>query len=141
MSYQASASIFINAPIETVWDGLTQPKLVKQYFFGTDLKTTWEIGTPIVFTGEWEGKAYEDHGEVLSYDAPNSLSYTYWSGFAGKPDIPENYQTVTYTVEQKLKDVRVTILQIGAETQESADHSSDNWLNVLQALKKLIEQK
>jgi uncharacterized protein YndB with AHSA1/START domain len=35
----------VNAPISTVWDALTNPVTVKKWFFGTDLKTTWEVGT------------------------------------------------------------------------------------------------
>ena len=139
MSYQASASIIINAPVEQVWAGLTEPELVKQYFFGTDLSTSWEVGSPIVFTGEWEDKTYEDHGTVLSYEKPHSLSYTYWSGFAGEPDLPENYQTLTYTVEELPDGVKVTIKQDNAATQESADHSAENWNKVLKSLKELIE--
>jgi uncharacterized protein YndB with AHSA1/START domain len=53
-------SITINAPRQTVWDAITKPELIKKYFFGTNTVTTWKVGTPIFFRGEWEGKPYED---------------------------------------------------------------------------------
>lgn len=46
----------INAPLEKVWKALTEPEIVKQYFFGTDLVTDWKVGSPIIFQGEWEGQ-------------------------------------------------------------------------------------
>ena len=50
----------INAPVEQVWKALTDPELIKQYFFGTQTETSWKVGTPIYFRGEWDGKPYED---------------------------------------------------------------------------------
>lgn len=39
MSYSSVASVVINAPCQRVWDALTKPELVKEYFFGTNLVT------------------------------------------------------------------------------------------------------
>ncbi|MFY8036896.1 MAG: SRPBCC domain-containing protein, partial [Cyclobacteriaceae bacterium] len=50
-------SFLINASSQKVWTALTDPEMVKQYFFGTKLQTTWKVGDPITFSGEWEGKA------------------------------------------------------------------------------------
>lgn len=139
MTYTSKASIIINAPIEQIWDALTKPEQVKEYFFGTDLDTTWEVGTPIFFRGEWEGKAYEDKGAVLEFNAPHSLSYDYWSGLSGVEDKPEQYQILRYDLEPKGDGVEVTISQSNIETQEKADHSTANWKMVLDGLKKYIE--
>ncbi len=35
----AEASIEIAAPVARVWAALTEPALVKQYFFGTEMAT------------------------------------------------------------------------------------------------------
>ena len=55
----------INASPEKVWTALTTPKLIKQWFFGVNTVTDWKVGSPIVHTGEWQGKAYEDKGNIL----------------------------------------------------------------------------
>jgi uncharacterized protein YndB with AHSA1/START domain len=47
----ARASITIAAPVEKVWDALTRPELIKQYFFGTETETDWTPGNPIYFRG------------------------------------------------------------------------------------------
>ena len=35
----------INAPVSKVWDALTNPETIKQYFFGTDTITDWRAGS------------------------------------------------------------------------------------------------
>ncbi len=61
----AKASILINAPVLKVWDALTQPDLIKQYLFGTEVTTDWKIGSPITYRGIWQSKPYEDKDKVL----------------------------------------------------------------------------
>jgi len=46
-------SYSIKAPASKVWDALTKPELIKQYFFGTETEATWKKGSPIFFRGEW----------------------------------------------------------------------------------------
>lgn len=133
-------SILIHAPLEKVWEAVTKPEIVKQYFFGTNLETTWEVGTPILFKGEWEGKEYVDKGIVQSFVPEKSLSYTYKSSSDESPDVPENYQLVTYQVDPRDVGVELSISQT-AETQEKADHSEKNWCMVLEEVKKLLENK
>lgn len=49
----------IYASAKKVWQALTVPGLVKQWQFGSELLTTWDIGTPIVFRNEWNGQVFE----------------------------------------------------------------------------------
>ena len=139
MSFSSLSSVVIKASLQKVWDGLTLPELVKQYFFGTNMVTDWKVGSPIFFRGEWEGKAYEDKGTVLEFNPLKSLSYNYWSGFSGVEDKPENYQILKYEVEEVEGGVKLTISQSNASSQESADHSAANWKMVMDGLKKLVE--
>ena len=85
----ATAEIDIAAAPDRVWETLTQPAAVKQWMFGTDLETDWQVGSPIVWKGEYEGNSYEDKGEVLEYDAPTRLSVSHFSPTTGQDDVPE----------------------------------------------------
>jgi uncharacterized protein YndB with AHSA1/START domain len=85
----AEISIIIAAEREEVWAALVNPALVKEYFFSTTLSTTWEPGSPIVFSGEWQGKEYMDKGIVLAYSENEMLQYTYWSSMGGLEDSPK----------------------------------------------------
>lgn len=137
--YSTSASIVIQAPRKRVWEALTQPELVKQYFFGTNLVTDWVPGSPLIFRGEWEGKEYEDHGTVREFEPERSLSYDYWSSFSGQEDTPERRQLIRYELAEEKDGVRVSVHQSNVDTQERADHSQENWKGVLAGLKKFVE--
>jgi RNA polymerase sigma factor (sigma-70 family) len=139
MGHTATASITIAAPRERVWAGLTKPDLVKRYFFGTNLVTNWEVGAPILFRGEWEGKSYEDKGTVLAYQPMKGLSFNYWSAFSGLPDKPELRQIIRYDLDEAGEGVRVTVAQSNVDSSERAEHSAKNWQTVLGSLKKLLE--
>jgi uncharacterized protein YndB with AHSA1/START domain len=128
----------VKAPPETVWAALTQPEIVKQYFFSTNLVTTWQVGSPIVFEGEWEGQAYQDKGEVLEYIPRKRLSFTYFTAWSGKEDLPENYLWVSYEVEANGADTRLTVSQTNYD-EERASHSAENWASVINGMKKIVE--
>jgi uncharacterized protein YndB with AHSA1/START domain len=132
-------TITFKAPIAKVWHGLTDPATVKQYFFGTNLKSDWQIGGPITFSGEWEGNKYEDGGIILDIDAPKLLKYTYWSSMSGTEDRPENYNNITYELSESNGVTTLVITQDGVKSQEAADHSEQNWTTVFDGLKKIIE--
>ncbi len=140
MSFSSTASVVVAASRQSVWDALTKPELVKQYFFGTNLVTDWTVGSPLFFRGEYDGKVYEDKGMVLSFEPMNALSFNYWSAFSGLEDTPALRQIIRYVVGETAQGIVVTIEQSNVDTQERADHSAKNWLSVLEGLKKLVEQ-
>jgi uncharacterized protein YndB with AHSA1/START domain len=78
-TFEAKATITINAVRSKVWDALTIPKLIKQYMFGTDVKTDWKVGSPITYSGTWEGKTYEDKGKIIQIVPGKLLVSTFWS--------------------------------------------------------------
>ena len=135
----AKASITIQAPAAKVWDALTQPDLIKQYFFGSDVVTDWKVGSPIFYRGEWQGRSYEDKGTVLEVERNKRLVSTHWSPLSGVPDTPENYHTVTYALQEHDGSTDVTILQDHNASEEERQHSEQNWQMVLAGLKKLVE--
>src|SRR5690349_12882914 len=106
-----NSTIVIKANITSVWEALTKPELIKKYFFGTTVVSDWKVGSPIKFTGEWEGKTYEDKGTILAYETARLLTYTYWSSMSGKEDTPENYQTVSYHLSGSADKTTLTITQ------------------------------
>jgi uncharacterized protein YndB with AHSA1/START domain len=135
----AKATTTINAPASKVWGALTKPDLIKQYLFDTEVKTDWQVGSPITYKGEWEGKPYEDKGRILEIEPGKRLVSTFWSSLAGLPDTPENYKTVRYELSPDGDGTRLTITQDNNATQEEATHSEQNWHMVLDGIKKLLE--
>src|SRR5688572_509040 len=91
----AKATVNIAAARYQVWDALVTPAAIKQYMFGTNVESDWEVGSPITWKGEWQGRAYEDKGVVLQFKPERMLQYSHFSPLSGEPDIEENYHTVT----------------------------------------------
>jgi uncharacterized protein YndB with AHSA1/START domain len=135
----ARASVTIQAPAAKVWHALTDPDLIRQYLFGTQARSDWKEGSPVTYSGEWEGKRYVDKGTVLKVDENRLLQSTYWSALSGKPDAPENYSTVTYTLDAGAGGTTLTVEQDNNPSEESARHAEGNWDTVLRGMKKLLE--
>jgi uncharacterized protein YndB with AHSA1/START domain len=136
----AAVEIEIKTDSSTVWKWLTDPALVKQYFFGTNLVCDWKVGSPIYFRGEWEGKAYEDKGTILDLKPGKMMKYSYWSSMSGTEDVPENYADISFELMQKGSSTFLTIVQDGIKNEEAKKHSEENWTMVMGGLKKLVEK-
>ena len=54
----------------------------------------WNVGSPITWAGEWEGRAYEDKGTILEIEPNHVLAYSHYSPLSGLEDAPENYHSV-----------------------------------------------
>jgi uncharacterized protein YndB with AHSA1/START domain len=137
----AKATIKINAPASKVWEALTKPELIKKYFFGTEAISDWKVGSPILFKGIWEGKEYMDKGIILRSEREKLFEYTYLSSFSGLEDVPENYATITYKLVPENSGTKLTVTQDNIATEETKQHSEQNWSSVLNALKELLEAK
>jgi len=138
-TYTAKATTTIKAPVSKVWQALVNPDIIKQYLFNTDVISDWKVGSPIIYRGEWEGKPFEDKGQILDVEPGRLLRSTHWSPLSGVPDTPENYHTVTYTLADQGESTEVTITQDNNATEEEKAHSEKNWRTVLEGMKTLLE--
>lgn len=137
----ASSNIKIQSTPEKVWDVLTNPQKIKAYLFGTEALTDWNVGSPIVFQGEYNGQQYKDKGNVIENEKNKLIKYDYWSGFSGLEDKPENYSLVTYKIE-KLNDnsVNFTWHQQGFSSKEGKCHTEQGLQSMLEKIKELAEK-
>ena len=136
-----SQSIEINAPISKVWDALTNPEIIKEYLFGTETVTDWKVGNEVIFQGDYEGQQYRDKGVVQENVLNELLSYSYWSGFSGLEDKPENYSTVTYRLKSVDDDkTELTWTQKGYANEQVHEHSQSGMQEFLEGIKKIIEK-
>lgn len=136
----AAASVSIAAPVEAVWRALTDPATIAKYYFGAKVTTDWEPGSTITWAGKFHGSSYEDYGEILHVDPPRMLRHTHFSPLSGKPDIPANYHTVTYTLTSVEGITTVALEQDNNESSDAAAHAASNWQTMLDGLKSVVEQ-
>ncbi len=137
----AKASVTINSPASSVWEALTSPEMIQEYFFGTHVQSSWRVGGHIAFTGVYEGKAYKDKGTILRYETDRLLQYTYWSSMSGILDRPENYVNITYLLVEENGQTLLEIIQENIPNERMKEHSEENWKKVLSNLKQLLENK
>lgn len=133
-------SIHINASTFKVWDALTNPELIKIYFFGTECISEWKKGSPILYRGIYDGKPYEDRGNVIDIETGKFILYNYWSSFSGTDDVLDNYSEIKYELSVDENGTIFTIEQRGFKTKEAHDHSEKNWGYVIDGLKKMLEK-
>ena len=65
---------YIETTPEKLWDALTSSEFTRRYWFGTEVRSDWKVGSPfaLVMNGETT-----DTGEILEADPPRRLSYTF----------------------------------------------------------------
>jgi uncharacterized protein YndB with AHSA1/START domain len=140
-NFVARTQITIDAHRDVVWRALTDPAMVKQYMHGTNMETDWQVGSPITWKGEWQGKPYEDKGTIVAVEPRKLLKVTHWSPMGGSEDKPENYHTVTYALVENGHETLLTLEQDNNPSQEAADTMAEkNWGPVLEGLKAAAER-
>jgi uncharacterized protein YndB with AHSA1/START domain len=139
-NYVATSTITITATPERVWSVITDPDATKEFMFGTELVTEWEVGGPIRWRGTWEGKPYEDKGEVVEFEPAHRLTVTHFSPLTGQDDVPENYHTLTWTLEDVAGATRLTLAQDNNDSPEAAAHSKGMWDSLVESVKLIAER-
>jgi uncharacterized protein YndB with AHSA1/START domain len=136
-----SESIVISADLVKVWNVLTNTEIIKEYLFGTETLTDWKVGSEIVFQGEYEGHKYRDHGVIKENDFHKRIAYSYWSGFSGLEDKPENYGMVIYEFEPvDATHTKFTWTQKGYPDETRQAHSQKGMPAFLELIKGIAER-
>jgi uncharacterized protein YndB with AHSA1/START domain len=135
----ATAETDIRAPRTTVWRALTDPDEIQKYMLGSRVETDWKPGSQITWKGEYEGKKYEDKGVVLEVERERRLKLTHFSPTSGDEDVPENYHTLVYELEERDGKTHVSLSQDNNKSEEAAEHSRANWHKMLSGLKEVVE--
>ena len=129
----------IAADATKVWRALTGPGATVMPM--TTVETDWAVGHPIVFSGEWKGKSFEDHGEIRKVAEAREVIFTHWSG--DRPQ-PEDYHVVRYALsaDGDATKVRLTQSNIGPKAEvddKTAAEFTKTFGMMLDQLKKTAE--
>jgi uncharacterized protein YndB with AHSA1/START domain len=135
----AHAETEISASPQQVWDALTDPDAIEQFMFGAKVDTDWEEGSAITWSGEYDGKPYQDKGEILEVAESRRLRLTHYSPLTGDDDVPENYHTLDYRLAGEGDTTRLTLDQDGNDSEEQADQFAQNWQAMLDQVKQYVE--
>ena len=138
--FLASADVDISAPPERVWSALTDPKEIAKYMFGASVEASWRPGGAITWNGEYEGRPYQDKGEVLEVQPPRRLKLTHFSPLTGQEDRPENSPHRQLRADRAgAEPTHLALSQDNNADQDEADRASANWTTMLTGLKATVE--
>jgi len=135
----AHAETEISASPQQVWDAMTDPEAISTFMFGSKVETDWEEGSPITWSGEYDGRPFQDKGEILEVVENQRLRMTHFSPLSGEDDVPENHHTLDYRLEDRGASTRLTLDQDGNDSAEQAEQFAGNWQMMLDQLKKYVE--
>jgi uncharacterized protein YndB with AHSA1/START domain len=133
------STITINATKQRIWDTLTKRELVKLWQYGSDLKTTWEVGSNIEFETKWEEKIFKQWGTVLEFSPTDKLAYNLFAPRPGLDDKPENYFIMTYVLTGIGDKTKIVIIQEDDRPNAVQEPPQGDENPILQAIKKLAE--
>jgi len=131
----------IHALPSRVWEALTNPDLIKEYFFDSNVISEWEEGSDITWSGVWEGQEYFDKGKIVHIDPEKKITFTHWSNRSGLPDKPENYSWYSYELQLNGKATELTIIQENKSGGPNNEKAWEHWDIAMQGLKNLLEKQ
>ena len=128
--------IYIETTPEKLWQALTNSEFSKRYWFNTELKSDWKLGSPfaLVMNG-----TTTDVGEILQVDRPRRLSYTFHHVLseAARNERPTK---VVFNLEPHGKLVKLTLTHEDFEEGSVIlDGISRGWPAILSSLKTMLE--
>jgi uncharacterized protein YndB with AHSA1/START domain len=127
---------YIETTPEKLWEALTSSEFSRRYWFNTELKTDWKIGSPFALV--MDGTT-TDVGEVLEFDRPRRLSYTFHHVLseAARKERPTK---VVFVLAPHGKVVKLTLTHEDFEAgSKLLDGISKGWPAILAGLKSLLE--
>lgn len=133
------SSISLQASAASVWRAITLPEKVKLWQYGSELITSWHVGTEIRFRNEFQGQVFEQWGKVLQFEPNYILRYTLFFPNPGLEDKPENYFEMIYRITPTGDQTLLEIIK--EDGRPGAIQEPDNGEKdpALQALKELVE--
>jgi len=128
---------YIRTTPEKLWQALTDPEFMKQYWFGMHCESGWTTGSAWKLVSG-EGKVF-DSGEILEADPPRRLVIR-WQ-HQSRPELKaEGDSTCTMELEPIDSAVRLSIVHaIGCEPSKLIEAVSGGWPKILSNLKSLLE--
>lgn len=128
---------FIRATPAKLWEALTDPRFIRQYWFGTTVECDWKKGSPWKMIGA-DGSLM-DSGEILEIDPPRRMVIRWRNEW--KPELrAEGESRCTMELEPVDNSVKLTIThEIDRPDSKFIQAVSQGWPRIVSNLKSLLE--
>lgn len=138
------STVNINAPASQVWQALIDPAFTRQYMFGCNVVSSWEIGSPVSWKGHKDGVIYVD-GKLIQYEPNKTLEHTVFDPNASYAKNPANHLHVKYTISSKQGMSQLHVRQgdftavAEGEKRYQDTTAGGGWQTVLDKIKEIVE--
>src|ERR1700692_3085417 len=137
----AKSSVQINNTVDEAWKALVDPEIVEKYMLGSQQLSDWRKGSSIVWKKDFNGRKFDDKGRILEITPQKSLKYTHYSPASGRPDAPQNYQTVSVTLKENRKGTTIDLTSDNNASEKEKAMTERIWAYYLQGLKIIMDKK
>ncbi len=139
----ATKAIIIEAPASKVWDALTNPELMKEWMYETEINisTDWRVGSPITIYGHLHRIKFENKGTVLKFEPERVLQYSHLSSLSRLADEPKNYSIFEFILTPRDNKTSLTLTLSNFPTESILKHLVFYWNVTLEILKRRIEEQ
>ncbi|MGW7516165.1 ArsR/SmtB family transcription factor [Streptomyces sp. NPDC054796] len=137
---------------ERLWQALTDPAFIRQYYEGTGPESDWKVGSPVKWKMSPDGESHDWGQVVLESEPYRKLAYT-WHNY--QPEMAEMFgwseeklaelrkeqiSKVSFEIEPLGESVRLTVIHDDFEPgSEMLEGVSEGWPEILSSLKTLLE--
>jgi uncharacterized protein YndB with AHSA1/START domain len=129
--------IYVRATPERIWQALTDPEIVRHYYFGSVIDSDFQPGSPIIYKQPDTGRI-DIEGEVLEADPPRKLVHTF--SVRWDPDLNDPPTRVTWEITPMGEACRLSVTHDGfTEENETFVSTRDGWPMILSGLKTYLE--
>jgi len=136
----AKTRIQINNTVDEAWRALVNPEIVEKYMLGSQQVSDWQKGSSIIWKKDFNGRKFEDKGEILEITPHKSLKYTHYSPASGKPDAPENYQTVSVTLKENAEGTTIELSSDNNVSEKEKEMTEQIWAYYFHGLKIIMDK-
>jgi uncharacterized protein YndB with AHSA1/START domain len=128
---------FIRTSANELWNALTNPEVMKRYWFGFHQESDWKAGSAWQLMHP-DGRV-ADAGEVVEIDPPKRLVLKWRNEF--KPELKaEGYSQCVFEIEPTGEAVKLTVSHsIERDKAKFIEAVSGGWPRILSNLKSLLE--
>jgi uncharacterized protein YndB with AHSA1/START domain len=129
--------VYIRTTPERLWQAITDPSFIRQYFYDQSVKSSWKAGAEYVHRAP-DGTV-KIEGTIVEFDPPRRLVQTFSCPFKEETrgDRPSR---VTWTIEPKGEVCKLTLVHDDFDGETATFRSvGSGWNPVLSGLKTLLE--
>ena len=131
--------LYIKATPERIWEAITSPEMHAKFFFGAQIESTYEPGTPL---RSWSPDRKDQWGDnvIIESDPPRKLVHT-WRSLYDEQLALEAESRVSWEIEPFQEGYcKLTVVHDRLENApKTAASVSGGWMFILSGLKTLCE--